>query len=66
MYDEFDRDCIETAQDGTLLVSAMFPLYGWGAGYLLTYGTEVEIVEPLEAKKLLAEYVRKIYLHHET
>lgn len=66
VYDEFDRYCIEKQPDGSLLVSTAFPLDGWGAGYLLTFGTDVRIIEPPEARTMFANHVKNVYEHHKT
>jgi len=66
VYDEFDRDCIEKQLDGSLLVSAAFPLDGWGTGYLLTFGTDVQIIEPPEARVRLANHIKNVYDHFKT
>lgn len=37
------------------------PEDAWLIGYLLTFGTQVDIIEPLYLKEVLAEQARKIY-----
>jgi len=64
VYDEFDRDSITPQPDGSLCVRAAFPIDGWVFGYLLSFGTEVEILEPASLRAELADYVKKIYEHH--
>lgn len=66
VYDEFDHETIRKEPDGYLLVSTAIPLDDWGAGYLLAFGTEVQIVEPPEARAQFAEHVKNVYEHHKT
>ncbi len=66
VYDEFDRAGIEAQPDGSLHVSAEFPLDSWVLSYILSFGTEVEILEPTYLKTQLREYVKIIYEHHKT
>ncbi|MDP4110064.1 MAG: YafY family protein [Bacillota bacterium] len=66
VYDEFDRESIEPQPDGRLCVSVEFPLDGWVISYLLTFGTEIEILEPLYIREQIADYAKKIYDHHKT
>lgn len=66
IYDEFDRENIVVEQDGQLRVNVSFPIDSWVIGYLISYGTEVEIVEPTELRELVARYARNIYEHHKT
>lgn len=37
------------------------PEDAWLIGYLLTFGTQVDIIEPIHLKDVLAEQARKIY-----
>ncbi len=66
VYDEFDRAGIESGPDGNLCVSAKFPLDNWVLSYILSFGTEIEILEPTYLKKQIEEYARNIYEHHKT
>lgn len=66
VYDEFDRGSIEKQPDGSMLVTVNFPLDGWVMSYLLSFGTEMEILEPKELRVQAAAYAKKIYEHHKT
>ncbi len=66
VYDEFERKQIRRQPDGSLLVDVDFPLDCWVAGYLLSFGTEIEILEPRELRRQMAACAKKIYEHHET
>ncbi len=61
VYDEFDKTQIQQKENGTLIVFANMPEDEWLIGYLLSFGTQVEIVEPAYLKKVVAERAKKIY-----
>lgn len=64
VYDEFDRRQIERQEDGSLLVNAAFPMDEWALCYLFSFGTRLEVLSPAETRAKLADYAKKIYLHH--
>ncbi len=67
VYDEFDRSAITELPDGSLLVTAEWPVGTWGVGYLLSFGSGAEVLWPpyvrrqmkLEAKKILNLYEKE-------
>lgn len=61
VYDEFDISQVEIQSNGDFIVSVEMPEDAWLIGYLLTFGTQVDIVEPIYLKDVLAEQARKIY-----
>lgn len=61
VYDEFDITQIEKLSNGDLIVSTEMPEDTWLIGYLLTFGTQVDIIEPIYLKEILAEQARKVY-----
>lgn len=61
VYDEFDITQVEIQANGDLIISTEMPEDAWLIGYLLTFGTQVDIVEPTHLKNILAEQARKIY-----
>lgn len=61
VYDEFDNTQITMQKNGDLIVSANMPEDEWLIGYLLSLGTEVEIIEPVYLKNIVAEHAKKIY-----
>ena len=64
VYDEFDRAMVEHQPDGSMLVSTRFPKDGWVMSYLHSFGTEVEILEPLSLRAEVAAYAKAIWQHH--
>lgn len=61
VYDEFDNTQITIQKNGDFLVSAKMPENEWLIGYLLSFGTEVEIIKPAYLKKIIAKNAKKIY-----
>lgn len=61
VYDEFDETEIECQKNGDLLVSAEMPVDAWLIGYLLSFGAQVEIIEPKNLKGVLAAQAQEIY-----
>jgi predicted DNA-binding transcriptional regulator YafY len=54
-------DSIEKLEDGRLLANVVLPENNWLYGFILSFGTGVEVIEPLHIRKLLAEISRQIY-----
>ena len=61
VYDEFDRNQVERIQNGELLVSAQMVVDDWLIGYLLSFGTQVDIVEPAHLRSTIAQKAKEIY-----
>ena len=61
VYDEFDETEIEYKKNGDLAVCARMPVDPWLIGYLLSFGAQVEIIEPQYLKGILAAQAQKIY-----
>ena len=51
VYDEFDEKQIKEQENGDLLVHFFFLPDEWLIGYLLSFGTEVEVEKPAYLKK---------------
>lgn len=66
VYDEFERKSVSPQPDGSFLVETDFPMDGWVVGYLFSFGTELEVLEPVGLRTQLAEYAQKIADHHKT
>ena len=66
VYDEFDRSVVERLPDGSMIISVRFPKDGWVMNYLHSFGTEVEILEPLWLRAEVAAYAKAIWQHHAT
>jgi len=61
VYDEFDKTQITKRENGDFIVSADMPEDEWLTGYLLSFGTQVEIIKPAYLKKIIAEKAKEIY-----
>lgn len=61
VYDEFDVHNIQEQENGDLLVRAFMPQDQWLTGFLLSFGTKVEVVSPVCLRELLAAQAREIY-----
>ena len=66
VYDEFERSVIEQQADGSLLVCVSMARDHWVESYLLSFGTELTILEPADLRKQLADYAKAIWAQHET
>lgn len=61
VYDEFDKTMVNKKENGDLIVSAQMPEDEWLIGYLLSFGSQVDIIEPAYLKHIVAEQAQKIY-----
>ncbi|MCI8465442.1 MAG: YafY family transcriptional regulator [Lachnospiraceae bacterium] len=61
VYDEFDKTQVEPQKNGDFIVSANMPEDAWLIGFLLSFGTQVEILSPAHLKETIAEQAKLIY-----
>ncbi len=61
VYDEFDPAQIQRQTNDDLIVSAKMPEDAWLTGFLLSFGTQVEILSPAYLRELIAEQAKLIY-----
>ena len=61
VYDEFDKTQVSKKENGDLIVSVEMPEDEWLIGYLLSFGTQVDIIEPAYLGNIVAERAKKIY-----
>ncbi len=66
VYDEFEADEIEETENGELIVSSEMPEDNWLTGYLLSFGTQVTVLEPAYLRNVLSEEAKKIYEKNKT
>ena len=64
VYDEFERAMIDPQPDGSLLVCVSMPRDHWVESYLLSFGTELTILEPDDLRAQLAAYAKAIWEQH--
>jgi predicted DNA-binding transcriptional regulator YafY len=60
VYDEFDDSLIERQPDGSFIVTVEFPFDNWVCGWLLSFGTSVEGLEPMPLRGLIVDKARDI------
>ena len=61
VFDEFDRTQVIQKDNGDFIVSVQMPEDEWLIGYLLSFGTQADIIEPAYLKDIVAEQAKKIY-----
>ena len=61
VYDEFDQAQVQRQKNGDFIVSANMPEDAWLVGFLLSFGTQVDIISPVSLKKMIAEQAKCIY-----
>lgn len=66
VYDEFDSKSIIEEPNGYFSVKVRFPIDNWVTGYLLSFGTDIEILEPASLRREVSDYAKKISEHHKT
>lgn len=59
--DEFDQSQVQRQANGDLIASAKMPEDPWLMGFLLSFGTQVDILSPAHLKEILAEQAKLIY-----
>ena len=64
VFDEFDRTQVQRQVNGDLLVCANMPMDEWLVGFLLSFGTKVEILSPDDLKEAVAQQAKLIYEKH--
>lgn len=61
VYDEFDKTQVQRQANGDLIASAKMPEDAWLTGFVLSFGTQVEIISPAYLKDTIAEQAKLIY-----
>lgn len=64
-YDEFDESCIAPREDGSVDIRATLPEDNWLYGYLLSFGTGIEVLSPPHVRRRLAEMAKEILEKYE-
>lgn len=66
VYDEFDADQIERQENGELVTSARMPEGAWLLSFLLSFGTQVEILSPDYLREEIVRQAEKILKKYKT
>lgn len=53
IYDEYPHRCIQKEGNGNLIVETSFPRGDWLYGYILSYGENIEVLEPTELRDII-------------
>lgn len=61
VYDEFDRAQVQKQENGDLLVCARLPEDAWLTGFLLSFGTQIDILSPADLREEIARQAKAIY-----
>ena len=61
VYDEFDARVVTVQEAGELIVASRLPEDSWLISYLLSFGSEVQVIEPAYLRNVLADEAKKIY-----
>lgn len=61
VYDEFVPTQVQVQANGDLVASAKMPEDPWLIGFLLSFGTQVEVLSPTYLKEALAKEAKSIY-----
>ena len=59
IYDDFSEDFVRLNPDGTFDVKMTFPEDEWVYGYIMSFGCNVEVVEPLHIRNIIADRLSK-------
>lgn len=66
IYDEFDEAVVSRQENGDFVVSVKMPEDVWLIGFLLSFGIQVEVVEPVYLREILAKQAHMIYEKYKT
>lgn len=58
IYDDFAEELITKNEDGTLVVEVDFPEDEWVYGYILSFGSYVEVLEPVHIRRIVTERLK--------
>lgn len=61
VYDEFDKTQVQRQSDGSFLVITKMPVDTWLIGFLLSFGTQVDILAPLDLRDAVARQAEQIF-----
>lgn len=65
VYDMYDENIIKRNEDGTLEVNVSYSEDEWVYGFLLSFGPDVEVLEPEHVRKILYERLKEAQEYYE-
>lgn len=60
IYDEFDDEYIQKNEEGTYEVTVDFPQGEWVYSYILSFGENVEVIEPIHIRDIIKQKLEEI------
>jgi len=60
LYDTFDDDCISKNDDGSYELSVTMPEDEWVYGYILSFGSNAEVLEPQHIREIIKTRAKEI------
>lgn len=60
IMDEYSVESIEDTEDGTKIITLSLPEIYWLTYYLISFGTELEVLAPQKIRNNIAEEIRRI------
>ncbi|WP_026881084.1 helix-turn-helix transcriptional regulator [Clostridium akagii] len=60
IYDEFDKEAIIKNKDGSFNVDASLPRGVWIYDYILSFGTTIEVLEPIKVREVIKSKLEDI------
>ncbi len=66
VYDEFDKTRVQKQENGDLVVCVRMPEDAWLTGFLLSFGTQVDILSPAHLREKVAKQAKLIYEKNKT
>lgn len=61
VQDSYDEDMVEQLPDGSMLVRVTYPEDEWVYGNILSYGPDVEVLEPPYFREIIRERARRVW-----
>lgn len=66
VYDEFDKTQITKEENGDLIASAAMPEGAWLTGFILSFGTQAEVLSPTHLREEIAKQAEMIVEKYKT
>lgn len=66
VFDDFDEESIKKDTDDSVILTVRLPYDNWVFSYILSFGTHIEILEPIWLKEQIKKHIKKLYQFYET
>lgn len=64
VYDEFDIDNISNDNNGNFIVTVQYPQNDWIYGYILSFGKNIEVLEPIDIRDKILQIIDDIKIKY--